>query len=869
MTYRRARKVVPIAPIALAILLLLWLPAPAPARTPAASGAEDRAPPFAPATPTAPSIAWTNLTAALPGPRVGAGLAPLAPNDTALVYGGQNTTGLLNSTELYNESVNTWTTLTPPVTPGPDRDFGLAALPNGTGAVLFGGLTNTSTGLVSNATWLFTGSTDRWSNVSGPVAPPPREDPAFAVGDGFALLYGGWDPDAGGSGALIYSDLWALNLTTFNWTRLAPSGPGPGPLRGASLVWQPNFGQFVLYGGCYPCTSTTWSYQPTLELWNFFPAGGAPPPGRMNAVFAWDPTTGDDLLFGGWNGTAWLGDTAELNLTQPFWFRLDLPVTPGPRAQSAAGFLDAPGNATLLVSGGANASGLLDTTWRLASTVTLVVQALNGSSGAPLPEALVDENSLLGSRTNGSGEIAFPDLPSNETRVNATAPGYATAATAIWPSPGATVWLPLNLSPVAPAQLELNVTSIAGVPLPNATVMIYLDGLAYANLPSTSKGVGVSYYPAVPAATAQFVVGASGYHTANDTVLLPPGRETHLVFALTPLLWVEAHVLGLLPSGSTVPLTGAKVVIGTAAEGLSNEAGWLNFSTAKVAKNPIATYAFGFQSHSENVSLPASGILRENVTLAALAFPVITVQVLEAGTSGATALLPGATVNVTSTSPAPPEGAYAQSLTTDAAGFISVSPYVGNYTITAWDPGFDSNSVGGIVVAGPGQNISRSIYLAPIPLSSLHVHVVSSAAGAVSIAGAEVQLSFTERDAATGGIGPVELHDTSAADGWVNFTALPGAVINVTGTAPGYFPNSTLVALDYDQNLSDLVLPLTPVPPGRFPSLTFFAPDPARLGALLLVPIVVVIGAVVYLTALRNPAPEPAPPRPARSKPGG
>jgi hypothetical protein len=352
-------------------------------------------------------------------------------------------------------------------------------------------------------------------------------------------------------------------------------------------------------------------------------------------------------------------------------------------------------------------------------------------------------------------------------------------------------------------------------------------------------------------------------------VLLPPGTETHLIFALTSLLWVETHVLGLLPSGTTVPLTGAKVVIGTAVEGLSNTAGWLNFSTSKFAKYPFGTYAYGFQSSTLNVSLPVSGVLRENVTLPALAFPVITVQVLAAGTGGATALLPGATVNISSTSPAPPEGPFAQSLFTDGAGLVSVSPYVGNYTITAWDPGFSPNSVGGIVAAGPGQNISRSIYLLPIPLSSLHVHVLSNASGAPSIPGAEVELNFAERNPDTGGIAPVQLRDTSAGDGWANFTGLPGAMINVSGTAPGYFANTTEVTLAYDQNLSNFVLRLTPIPPGRFPSLTFFSPDPAHLGALLLVPIIVVIGAVVYLTALRNPAPEPGPDRPARSKPEG
>ena len=397
----------------------------------------------------AQSMSWVSLEPPAPIAASGAGFAALPNSGEGLLFGGETMGGLVNNTTVYDEATNSWQSLSPIPAPSPRSDFALAA--DSTSAVLFGGLVDLSTQATANDTWVYQYGSMSWTNVSKSVAPAPREDPAFAIDPtaGVALLYGGWAPNPGGTGETIYSDVWELNLGTDIWTRVAVTGTGPGALRGASLVWQPALGVFLLFGGCYPCSSTVWSFAPTGTSWTEQAADGSVPSPRMGSVWVWDPAQGVDLLFGGTNGTTSFNDTYYYSPSDLVWTRASAGAAPPARWDSAADFLNATGNQTLLLSGGTDGGAPFADTWRLAAVADLLVQLTNKSSGLAIAYAIVDIG-RSGYVTNATGFINATALPATETTVSSSVPGYETRAVSEWLTPGAESSLTLALTPLPP-----------------------------------------------------------------------------------------------------------------------------------------------------------------------------------------------------------------------------------------------------------------------------------------------------------------------------------------------------------------------------------------------------------------------------------
>ncbi len=139
-----------------------------------------------------------------------------------------------------------------------------------------------------------------WSRQVTSDAPSARSGAAMAfdASSGEVVLFGG----RSASGALL-GDTWVY--AGGRWTELCASACGPTAATGASMAFDPDLNQLVLFGGqtsIKPAqfTNATWTWNgrqwyrpPTSEQ-------GAPPP-RADAAFAVDDAgpTGNVVLFGG------------------------------------------------------------------------------------------------------------------------------------------------------------------------------------------------------------------------------------------------------------------------------------------------------------------------------------------------------------------------------------------------------------------------------------------------------------------------------------------------------------------------------------------------------------------------------------------
>jgi hypothetical protein len=140
------------------------------------------------------------------------------------------------------------------------------------------------------------------------------------------------------------------------WTLLAPNATPPGLATGGAMAYDPADGYLVLFGGCASgdfwfstCTPTnaTWIFQ--NNTWTQLNITISPP-ARFYSSLVWDPEDGSLVLFGG-NGTSTVG---FLNDTWTFvhgnWTQLHPTVSPPARA--AAGMVyDAHDGYVLLVDG--------------------------------------------------------------------------------------------------------------------------------------------------------------------------------------------------------------------------------------------------------------------------------------------------------------------------------------------------------------------------------------------------------------------------------------------------------------------------------------------------------------------------------------
>ncbi len=810
-------------------------------------------------------LAWSQVAPSNPGGMADSGFAAIAPTGEGILFGGDGVGGLSSGTYLYNESENRWTNLAPPVAPSPRSDFGLGAAPNATTVVLFGGLVNTTTDAVANDTWVFSTTTDTWANVTGAVAPPAREDPAFAVGDGIALLFGGWAQNYSSLGQVTYSDTWLLNLTTDVWTRLTFAGlPEPVPSHGGALLYDPTTGTFLLYGGCYPCTSAVWTFSPTTRRWVSAPTFGPTPVGRENPVWVYDPARQLAILFGGSTGTAALNDTDYFNLQYLDWTSAATSVAPRARSGAAAGFLNTPGNATLLLIGGRAPLNTFSDSWRLSDVSNLTILLTNATSDLPVANATVVVDSGAPITTGPSGIVNASGVAAALTTVTSSALGFLTNSSTVWVPPGVNLTLAVALTPIPPGTILVVVTEPNGTSIVGARVNLTIDGLSVPDGSRLTNDSGEVEWGGVPEGSGFVTVALAGDHGNLSAVDAVSNQTTEVLLVLWPLLVLQVHTIGALPDDVEDPLENVAVKMNGVIVGTTNPDGWLNLTTQLVGRTLVIATVYGFSPAVTNLTLVYSGIQAAPLILQALPLASITVQVFVASGALTGQLVQHALVNVTSVENLP-TGPYHAALSTGTLGTVAIAPLPGNYSLTAWAPGCETNRTVPTVDAMSGQQLYVPIYLKPLPLASFHVLVLSTGGDHPPIPLATVTLTYIGLNLTTGTTYPANVSRLSGKTGWANFSGIPQTQLVVAGRAAGFAPNQTTDSVLYGQNVSQFILWLTPLtsvsqtPPG----VRIFPANVGDVWSLLVLPALALLGAIVYLTVLRTPS------RPKAAKPAG
>lgn len=248
-------------------------------------------------------------------------------------------------------------------TNGPHVSGHVTAVDDRRRVICFGGLTGSVGSPCTNELWMF--EDDCWRSIETADGPGPRMYAAGAcLGNSF-YLFGGWDPEAPGSGGTFKDEVWRLDLSSFVWEQRAPL-PWPVSRHTACTVG----GQIVLhtFRGVYVLDSES-------DTLTTVKTSGEEPNGvSMSAVCALDDHT--MLLFGGSTKAQEMNaDTRLLDTTTWTWrkLRVEGDEVPSPRASSCVASVG--DGISAVVFGGAGLGGegykggagltAFDETWRV------------------------------------------------------------------------------------------------------------------------------------------------------------------------------------------------------------------------------------------------------------------------------------------------------------------------------------------------------------------------------------------------------------------------------------------------------------------------------------------------------------------------
>lgn len=118
-----------------------------------------------------------------------------------------------------------------------------------------------------NDTWSYDPACDRWTRIESASAPSPRARMASAVDTRRRrLLSFGGRFRAGTSGNYtLYNDVWAFDFAAQTWAQVEPANAGPTPRANSAAAYDPMADELLVHGGNTSASGA--SFTPQADLW--------------------------------------------------------------------------------------------------------------------------------------------------------------------------------------------------------------------------------------------------------------------------------------------------------------------------------------------------------------------------------------------------------------------------------------------------------------------------------------------------------------------------------------------------------------------------------------------------------------------------
>jgi N-acetylneuraminic acid mutarotase len=259
-----------------------------------------------------------------------------------ILFGGSyysNRYTFYGDTWSYGTTKNEWTKLATNGSPSARFNHAMVYDSDRGEIVLFGGFSSSDR---IGDTWIYNIASNTWTNVSPQLSPSRRSDSGAAY-DAKAkkvVIFGGY-----GFGDTIKGDTWAFDVERRTWTQMAPTNSPTGRY-GSIMVYDYYLEKCLLFGGHlsdesgkdYGYENEIWAYDFAADNWEMLPTQNKPP-ARYWHDLAYDPEGNRIILFGGSQGGGNdQGDTWIFSCRDYRWTKEISIENPGVRSQPSLAY---------------------------------------------------------------------------------------------------------------------------------------------------------------------------------------------------------------------------------------------------------------------------------------------------------------------------------------------------------------------------------------------------------------------------------------------------------------------------------------------------------------------------------------------------
>lgn len=187
-----------------------------------------------------------------------------------------------------------------------------------------------------NDTWIYVAEYKNWIRLKLDPSPPARGRmaTAFDLSRKKMYIFGGrYRAQQSGGIYTMYNDLWAFNVNTDKWEKVAVTGTDrPGPRANSSMVYDYLNDQLILFGGNassnglrFNALNDTWAFDLKRLKWRKVTTNLAPPQSIFHSMVM-DSNNKRVLLYGGGGNNAFVGpfykDVWALDLDKQSWKKI-------------------------------------------------------------------------------------------------------------------------------------------------------------------------------------------------------------------------------------------------------------------------------------------------------------------------------------------------------------------------------------------------------------------------------------------------------------------------------------------------------------------------------------------------------------------
>ena len=201
-----------------------------------------------------------------PSPRSGSAITYDSQNNVVMLFGGLEENGpiWINDTWIYNLTSDTWTNMSPVISPPSSRGliYKMAYDSHQNVCIVFGGGSNIPP-YAEAGTWTYSVKENKWTEHETNITPLARAASSMVYDESInsIILFGG------SRFQQPLNDTWILNPENYSWIQQWPSS-APSPRDSHAMVYDSNRGKSILFGGRGDSPSVeTWSYDSRNNSW--------------------------------------------------------------------------------------------------------------------------------------------------------------------------------------------------------------------------------------------------------------------------------------------------------------------------------------------------------------------------------------------------------------------------------------------------------------------------------------------------------------------------------------------------------------------------------------------------------------------------